>query len=87
MIQFNKPPYTGNEDQYVLQAMRSNKMSGDGYFTQKCHEWFEQNLPCKQALMTPSCTAALEMAAILIGTQAGDEIIMPSYSHLTTKML
>jgi len=83
-IGFNKPPYTGNEDQYVLQAMRSNKMSGDGAFTQKCQTWFEQNLPCKKALLTPSCTAALEMAAILINTQPGDEIIMPSYTFVST---
>lgn len=83
-ITFNKPPYTGNEDQYVLEAMRSPKMSGDGPFTQKCQSWFEQNLPCKRALLTPSCTAALEMAAILIDTQAGDEIIMPSYTFVST---
>ncbi len=84
MIVFNKPPYTGNEDQYVLQAMRSDKMSGDGPFTSRCHTWFEQNLPCKKALLTPSCTAALEMAAILIDTQPGDEIIMPSYTFVST---
>lgn len=84
MIPFNKPPLTGNEQQYVLQAMRSPKMSGDGPFTQKCQSWFEQNLPCKRALLTPSCTAALEMAAILIDTQAGDEIIMPSYTFVST---
>lgn len=83
-LDFNKPPYTGNEDQYVLQAMRSDKISGDGRFTQKCHEWFEKGLPCKQALLTPSCTAALEMAAILIDTQPGDEIIMPSYTFVST---
>lgn len=83
-MQFNKPPYTGNEDQYVLEAMRSAHMSGDGPFTQKCHQWFEQNLPCKSALLTPSCTAALEMAAILINTQPGDEIIMPSYTFVST---
>lgn len=83
-ITFNKPPYTGNEDQYVLQSMRSNHMSGDGPFTQKCHQWFEQNLPCKRALLTPSCTAALEMAAILINTKPGDEIIMPSYTFVST---
>lgn len=84
MIGFNLPPYTGNEDQYVLEAMRSPKMSGDGPFTQKCQSWFEQNLPCKRALLTPSCTAALEMAAILIDTQPGDEIIMPSYTFVST---
>lgn len=84
MIAFNKPPYTGNEDQYVLQAMRSNKMSGDGPFTKRCHTWFESNLPCKKALLTPSCTAALEMAAILINIQPGDEVIMPSYTFVST---
>ena len=84
MIGFNKPPYTGNEDQYVLQAMRSEKISGDGPFTKKCHEWFENNLPCQKVLLTPSCTAALEMAAILLGIQAGDEVIMPSYTFVST---
>lgn len=84
MISFNIPPYTGNEDQYVLEAMRSVKMSGDGPFTKKCQTWFEQNLPCQKALLTPSCTAALEMAAILIDTQSGDEIIMPSYTFVST---
>ena len=83
-IVFNHPPYTGNEDQYVLQAMRSDKMSGDGPFTKRCHTWFKKNLPCKKALLTPSCTAALEMAAILIDTQPGDEIIMPSYTFVST---
>lgn len=84
MIPFNHPPYTGNEDQYVLQAMRSNKMSGDGPFTKRCHIWFESNLPCKKALLTPSCTAALEMAAILVDIQPGDEVIMPSYTFVST---
>ncbi len=84
MIVFNKPPYTGNEDQYVLQAMRSDKMSGDGPFTQRCHTWFESDLPCKKALLTPSCTAALEMAAILVDIQPGDEVIMPSYTFVST---
>ena len=84
MIPFNKPPYTGHEDQFVLTAMRSHKISGDGPFTDLCHDWFERNLPCKKALLTPSCTAALEMAAILIDTQPGDEIIMPSYTFVST---
>ena len=84
MIAFNQPPYTGNEDQYVLQAMRSDKMSGDGPFTKRCHSWFESNLPCKKALLTPSCTAALEMAAILVDIQPGDEVIMPSFTFVST---
>lgn len=84
MIPFNKPPYTGNEDQYVLDAMRSVAMAGDGPYTQKCHKWFEEHLPCNRALLTPSCTHALELAAILINTQPGDEIIMPSYTFVST---
>ena len=84
IITFNKPPYTGNEDQYVLEAMRSTKMAGDGPYTQNCHQWFETNLPCNKALLTPSCTHALELAAILINTQPGDEIIMPSYTFVST---
>jgi len=83
-IPFNKPCYTGNEDKYVLQAMRSDKISGDGEFCQKCMKWFEENLGCKKALLTPSCTHALEMAAILIDIQPGDEVIMPSYTFVST---
>ena len=78
MIPFNKPPYTGNEDQYVLAAMRSSKISGDGEFSKRCQAWFDEKLGCKKTLLTPSCTHALEMAALLIDVQAGDEIIMPS---------
>ncbi|MCY1289104.1 dTDP-4-amino-4,6-dideoxygalactose transaminase [compost metagenome] len=84
MIPFNKPPYTGNEDQYVLAAMRSQKISGDGEFSKRCQAWFEEKLGCKKALLTPSCTHALEMAALLIDIQAGDEIIMPSYTFVST---
>lgn len=84
MIPFNKPPYTGNEDQYVIAAMRSEKISGDGPYGKRCQEWFERRLGCKKALLTPSCTHALEMAAILIDVQPGDEIIMPSYTFVST---
>lgn len=84
MIPFNQPPYTGNEDQYVLAAMRSSKISGDGEFTKRCHQWFETELACKKALLTPSCTQALEMAALLIDIQPGDEVIMPSYTFVST---
>lgn len=84
MIPFNKPPYTGNEDQYVIAAMRSNKISGDGPFGKRCQEWFEDRIGCRKALLTPSCTHALEMAAILIDIQPGDEIIMPSYTFVST---
>lgn len=84
MIPFNRPLYTGNEDQYVTAAMRSAKMSGDGKFGKLCHSWFEEYLGCAKALLTPSCTHALEMAAILINIQPGDEVIMPSYTFVST---
>lgn len=84
MITFNKPPYTGNEEQYVLSAMRSDKISGDGKFSHLCHQWFDQKLCCIKSLLTPNCTQALEMAAILIDIQPGDEVIMPSYTFVST---
>lgn len=84
MIPFNKPPYTGNEDQYVLAAMRSDKISGDGPFSIRCQAWFEELLGCEKALLTPSCTHALEMAALLINIKPGDEVIMPSYTFVST---
>ncbi|ALO35124.1 TDP-4-oxo-6-deoxy-D-glucose aminotransferase [Colwellia sp. MT41] len=84
MISFNTPPYTGNEDQYVLSAMRSNKISGDGKYSQLCHQWFDKKLNCAKSLLTPNCTQALEMAAILIDIKAGDEVIMPSYTFVST---
>ncbi len=83
-IPFNKPPYTGNEKQFVFDSMTSNQISGDGKYTKKCHQWFEEELNCKKALLTTSCTHALEMAAILIKIQPGDEVIMPSYTFVST---
>jgi len=84
MIPFNKPPVTGAEEQYIKQALESNKLSGDGPFGKKCQSWFEANLPAKKTLLTPSCTAALELAAVLIDIQPGDEVIMPSYTFVST---
>lgn len=84
MIPFNRPPYTGNEDQYVLEALHSDKMSGDGPFTKKCHDCFKEHLGCEKVLLTPSCTAALELAALLLEIQPGDEVIMPSYTFVST---
>ena len=84
MIPFNKPPLTGNEQHYVLQSMQSSKLSGDGFFGKKCQAWFEEKMGCPKSLLTPSCTAALEMAAMLIGIQPGDEVIMPSYTFVST---
>ena len=83
-IPFNKPPYTGNEEKYVIESMKSSKISGDGDFTKKCHKWFEEKLECKKALLTTSCTHALEMAAILLDIKEGDEVIMPSYTFVST---
>ena len=83
-IPFNKPCYTGNEDKYVLDAMRSSQISGNGPYTKRCEKWFEENLQCKRALLTPSCTHALEMAAMLIDIKPGDEVIMPSYTFVST---
>lgn len=84
MIPFNKPPYTGNEEKYVIESMKSSKISGDGEFTKRCHKWFEDRLKCKKVLLTPSCTHALEMAAILLDIKEGDEVIMPSYTFVST---
>jgi dTDP-4-amino-4,6-dideoxygalactose transaminase len=84
MIPFNKPPFTGNEEKYILESIKSSKISGDGEFTKKCTKWFEEKLQCKKALLTTSCTHALEMAAILLDIQEGDEVIMPSYTFVST---
>ncbi len=84
MIPFNRPPYTGNEDQYVLDSIRSDKISGDGRYSRQCEQWFESKLPCKKALLTPSCTHALELAALLMELSPGDEVILPSYTFVST---
>ena len=83
-ISFNRPPMTGSEEQYVLQVMQGSHMCGDGPFGKKCQRWFEEKLPTKKSLMTPSCTAALELAALLIDIRPGDEVIMPSYTFVST---
>jgi len=84
LISFNKPPLTGNEEQYILESLKSSKISGDGKFTKQCHQWFENKLDCQKALLTTSCTHALEMAAILLDIKEGDEVIMPSYTFVST---
>lgn len=84
MIPFNKPPNIGLEAKYVLDAMQSSKISGDGFYSKKCQQWFEDNLSCHKALLAPSCTQALELAAMLIDVKPGDEIIMPSYTFVST---
>lgn len=84
MIPFNKPYLIGKELEYIKQAIKKGYLAGDGEFTKKCNKWIEDNIKCKKALLTHSCTAALEMAAILIDINPGDEIIMPSYTFVTT---
>jgi dTDP-4-amino-4,6-dideoxygalactose transaminase len=83
-IPFNKPFLTGNETKYIEEAVYSMKISGDGMFTKKCHTFFEDKYGFHKCLLTTSCTDALEMAAILIDIQAGDEVIMPSYTFVST---
>lgn len=84
MIRFNQAPFIGNENKYVLEAINSREIAGDGKFTKLCHGWFEKDLNCAKALLTTSCTHALEMAAILLDIQEGDEVIMPSYTFVST---
>ncbi len=83
-IPFNKPYLTGKETDYIKEAVASGKISGDGIFTKKCHDFFTQKYGFKKCLLTTSCTDALEMAAILIDMQVGDEIIAPSYTFVST---
>ena len=83
-IPFNTPPYCGREDEYVLQAIHSHKISGDGAFTKKCHAWLEEHTGTAKALLTTSCTHALDMAALLCRLEPGDEVILPSYTFSST---
>ncbi|MEW5676292.1 dTDP-4-amino-4,6-dideoxygalactose transaminase [Flavobacterium enshiense] len=84
MIPFNKPYLTGKEAQYIEEAVRSGKISGNGMFTQKCQRFFEEKYGFKKVLLTTSCTDALEMCAILANIQPGDEVIVPSYTFVST---
>jgi dTDP-4-amino-4,6-dideoxygalactose transaminase len=83
-IPFNKPFLTGREIHYISEASSRGQLAGDGYFTKKCNAWLEEKTGCYKALLTHSCTAALEMAAILADIRPGDEIIMPSYTFVST---
>jgi dTDP-4-amino-4,6-dideoxygalactose transaminase len=84
MIPFNKPYMTGQEIKNIADAHAREHLAGDGYYTKQCHAWLEQNIGCKKALLTHSCTAALEIAAIVAGLKEGDEVIMPSYTFVST---
>ncbi len=83
-IQFNRPFMTGKELQYIAEAKSGNMLAGDGPFTKRCHKWLESRSGCDTALLTHSCTAALEMAALLLNIEPGDEVIMPSYTFVST---
>lgn len=83
-IPLNKPFIVGKELYYMAQAVIEAHLSGDGPFTKKCHQWIEQRLGCEKALLTHSCTAALEMSAILCDIEVGDEVIMPSFTFVST---
>ncbi len=84
MISFNVPPVTGKELTYIEQAIANKKISGDGPFTKKCNQWLEETTGTAKALLTTSCTHATEMAALLCDIQPGDEVIMPSYTFVST---
>ncbi len=84
MIPFNKPFLAGKEIEYITEALLSGQTAGDGDFTKNCQNWIEQHTGCPKALLTHSCTGALEMTAILADVQPGDEVIMPSYTFVST---
>ena len=84
MIYFNNPPFVGNELEYVRQAIDNQKICGDGPFTKKCSQWIESKTGTSKALLTTSCTHATEMAALLLDIKPGDEVIMPSYTFVST---
>ncbi|MCT4633628.1 MAG: dTDP-4-amino-4,6-dideoxygalactose transaminase [Firmicutes bacterium] len=85
MISFNQPPCVGNEEKYLSEAIRINrKLCGDGIYTKKCNEWFENAFDISKVLLTTSCTHALEMSAILADIKQGDEVIAPSYTFVST---
>jgi dTDP-4-amino-4,6-dideoxygalactose transaminase len=83
-IPFNVPPVQGREIEYLKEVLANKKLCGDGPFTKRCHSWFEQNLKAHKALLTHSCTAALEMSAMLANLEPGDEVIMPSFTFVST---
>ena len=84
MINFNVPPFTGKETEYIMQAVNAQKICGDGQFTKKCNAWLEKKTGTKKALLTTSCTHATELAALLVDVKAGDEVIMPAYTFVST---
>ncbi len=84
MINFNVPPYTGKEMEYIKECVENQKICGDGAYTKKCNEWIEEKTKTGKCLLTTSCTHATELAALLADIQPGDEVIMPSYTFVST---
>jgi dTDP-4-amino-4,6-dideoxygalactose transaminase len=84
MINFNVPPFTGKEMDYIREAVENQKICGDGPFTRKCNEWIEERTGTKKCLLTTSCTHATELAALLVDIKEGDEVIMPAYTFVST---
>lgn len=84
LIPFNRPYATGKELTYVAEAHRDHHLSGDGSFTKRCHQWIEQQTGCAKALLTHSCTSALDLAALLLDLKSGEEVILPSYTFVST---
>lgn len=84
MINFNVPPHVGEEEKYISEAIANHKICGDGPFCKQCAKWFEETTGTEKALLTTSCTHATEMAAILADIEPGDEVIMPSYTFVST---
>src|SRR5947199_10315813 len=83
-IPFNKPCLTGDEHRYMAQALANGHISGDGAFTKRCHALLQGTLGSAAVLLTTSCTHALEMCALLVDTQPGDEVILPSFTFVST---
>ena len=83
-IPFNVPFLTGKETEFFEQAIQKRKLSGNGEFTQRCQDWFQSQLGTNKTLLTTSCTDALELSALLINIEPGDEVIIPSYTFVST---
>lgn len=84
MINFNVPPFTGKESEYMMQAVKNEKICGDGTFTKKCSRWMEEKFTSHKVLLTTSCTSAIELSALLLDIKEGDEIICPSFTFVST---
>ena len=84
MISFNVPPYIGKEQDYIMDAINAHKICGDGQFTKKCNAWIEDKMGAHKALLTTSGSTALDMAAILTDVGPGDEVILPSFTFVST---